>query len=352
MSKVAGVDYRVIGAIAGVAVLGGLILIGIPKSEAHPSKAAGAVQVNFGFFANVTHAPALVGIANGEFERALGPKGELTVKVMNAGPEAMEALLAGDLDVVYVGPSPALNTYVKTGGKALRIISGVCEGGASLVATSQSGIRHIADLAGKKVAVPQLGNTQDVSLRHFMKQAGLSPKDQGGDVDIIPVQNADTLALFRQGAVDAAWVPEPWATRLVRESGANRVIDERSLWPKGRFTTTVLVARTAFIQAHPEIVEDLANANRQVIDWMGKNPAEAHKLVNKELYELAGKHKAKQVPDETWGFIAFSSNLDMDQLAAAAQAASECGYLKNPPKNISAIYDPRFLNQSGTRVAL
>ena len=199
MSKIAGVDYRVIGAVFGVVFLGGLTIFALPKSDSKSPKSPHATTVNLGFFANVTHAPALVGVADGAFQKALGSSGDLNTKVMNAGPEAMEALMAGDLDVVYVGPSPAINTYLKTDGKALRIISGVCEGGASLVASTSSGIHKITNLAGKKVAVPQLGNTQDVSLRHFMKQAGLSPKDQGGDVDIIPVQNADTLTLFKQG---------------------------------------------------------------------------------------------------------------------------------------------------------
>lgn len=350
MSKFAGVDYRLVGAVAGAAFLGGLTLFGMPKSESKVVNPQ-SVTVNLGFFANVTHAPALVGVANGFFQRALGTNASISTRVLRAGPEAMEALLAGDLDVVYVGPSPAINTYLKTEGKALRIISGVCEGGASLVATSASGIHRIADLAGKKIAVPQLGNTQDVSLRHFIKQAGLSPKDKGGDVEIIPVQNADTLTLFKQGQIDAAWVPEPWASRIVKEAGATRVLDERSLWPKGRFTTTVMVARGDFADQHPELVGELAEANKDTIDWMAKNPRRAHDLVNKELFELAGKHIAKQVPDDAWSYLSFSADLTTNELQNSADAAFECGYLKKAPKNLATICDPRFLTQRGTRVA-
>jgi NitT/TauT family transport system substrate-binding protein len=349
MSKFAGIDYRVIGGVAGLLVLGGLTGFGTSRSGSATAKPDANLTVNLGFFANVTHSPALIAVSDGAFDKALGHKVALNTEVLNAGPEAMEALAAGYLDVVYVGPSPALNSFIKANN--LRIVSGVCEGGASLVATPRSGIHTLADLGGKKVAVPQLGNTQDVSLRHFMKGVGLAPKEGGGTVEIIPVQNADTLTLFKQGSIDAAWVPEPWATRLVQETGATRVVDERSLWPKGKFTTTVLVARYEFLQKHSDVVRKIAKVNRDTIDWMAKNPEEAHAVVNNELYQLAGKHIAKQVPNDAWNYLAFSGDLDFDALGAAAKAAHECGYLKYVPANLAEVFDPRFLSEKGTRVA-
>jgi NitT/TauT family transport system substrate-binding protein len=351
MPKVAGVDSRVISACAGVAFLGGLTLFGGQNSATHALLRANATQVNLGYFANVTHSPALIGVADGEFQKAFGASADLNPKVMGAGPEAMEALLAGDIDIAYVGPSPAINTYIKTGGKALRIVAGACEGGASLVATRASGIHSVKDLAGKRIAVPQIGNTQDVSLRHFLKLASLTSKEAGGDVDIIPAANADTLNLFRQRAIDAAWLPEPWATRLVSEVGAVRVLDERTLWPGGSFASAVIVVRTAFADAHPDLVSALVNANSQVIAWMAKNPARTHVLVNNALYDLSAKHNPHQVPEDAWQYLRFSSELRLGELVAAAEAARDSGYLKSLPPNLAEVYDPRFLKQKGARVA-
>src|SRR5579871_1638214 len=187
-----------------------------PSGSAH--NASGKPVLRLAYFPNVTHAPALAGVARGDFQQALGDKAALETRVVNAGPEAMEALLANAIDVSYVGPSPAINTYLKSQGRVLRLLAGACSGGASLVASADTPIHSIKDLDGKSVAVPQFGGTQDVSCRHFLAASGLRPKDKGGSVDLQEIKNPDILALFKQKQLDAAWVPEPWAARLIADA--------------------------------------------------------------------------------------------------------------------------------------
>ena len=212
------------------------LLGGAQRASAEPP------PVRIGYFANITHAQALVGKANGTFEKRMGVK--IDWKGFNAGPTAMEALLSGALDIAYVGPNPAVNAYLRSGGKALRVISGACSGGAALVVHRESGVTRPADLKGKRVASPELGNTQDVALRHWLATQGLKPNR---DVKVLPVKNSEIMLLFQQKQIAAAWVPEPWVSRLVAEAGGTIMVDERSLWPEGRFTTAVVVVSGAFL---------------------------------------------------------------------------------------------------------
>src|SRR5438477_7142864 len=271
---------------AGVALLAGLAF-GFGGNQQKP--AGTGPRLRLAYFPNLTHAPAVAGVARGDFQRSLGRSAQIDAKVFNAGPEEMEALLAGEVDLGYVGPSPALNTYVRSGGRALRILAGACSGGASLVARAGSSVSSIRDLDGERVADPQLGGTQDVSLRHFLAANGLQPREKGGSVQILPVKNPDVLALFLSKQIDAAWVPEPWATRLVHEARARRVLDERDLWPLREFATTVLVARAGFLQDHPREVQAVLRAHLATIDWLRAHPADGRAAVNGELKRLTGK---------------------------------------------------------------
>lgn len=310
----------------------------------------GPPRLRLGHFPNVTHAPALVGLSEGIVAKEIGDDARLEVKVFNAGPAAMEALLAGEIDLCYVGPSPAINTFLKSNGEALRVVSGVCSGGASLVATATSGIRSVKDLAGKKVATPQLGNTQDVSLRYFLTQAGLKTKDKGGEVEVLPAQNPDILQLFLTNKIDAAWVPEPWATRIVQEAGAVRAIDERELWPNRQFTTTVLIARTEYMKHHPELVEAVARANAEAIAWMKVHPAEAKATTNNELRRLTGKPLPDALLDESWEYMEFTTDPNEASLEAFMRAAAEAGYLRNQAQNLDGLVDLSAL-KSAKKVA-
>jgi NitT/TauT family transport system substrate-binding protein len=283
-------------------------------------------EIRLAYFPNLTHAVALAGIEDGTFQSAT-PQYRIAPKVVNAGPEAMEALLAGEIDLAYVGPSPAVNTYLKSGGKALKILAGACSGGASLVARSGVSIRSIPDLAGKRVAVPQLGGTQDVSLRHFLEVNGLAPKDKGGSVEVLPVKNPDILTLFFQKQIDAAWVPEPWASRLIAETHARTIVDEASLWPNHRFTTTVLVVRSSFESQHPDAVEEVLQAHNQIVSWLNGHPAEGQKVVNSSLKKLTGKSLKESVLTSAWSHLTFTVDPNPASILAMADAAQRAGYL-------------------------
>lgn len=301
------------------------VVVAVVFGTDEPVGSGKGAAVRLAYFPNVTHAPALVGVASGAWDSELGGY-RLETKVVNAGPEAMEALLAGAIDFAYVGPSPAINTYVKSGGRALSVIAGACDGGASLVARSDAGISRIEDLAGKTLAVPQLGGTQDVSARYFLAKNGLKPREKGGTVQVMPVKNGDMIGLMRTRQIDAAWVPEPWASRCVFELGATRVIDERDLWPGG-FPSTVLVVRTGFAVQHPELVDAARRANARAVASLVAKPEESKILVNKELSRLTGKPIPPAVLDQAWTRLSFTTRVDLAALERQAGAAVETGYL-------------------------
>lgn len=293
--------------------------------------AAAEPGVRIGYFANITHAQAIVGRANGSFERLAGRRVEW--KLFNAGPAAMEALLSGAIDLAYVGPNPALNAYVRSGGKALRIIAGAASGGASLVVRKGGGVRSAADLKGKRVASPEFGNTQDISLRHWLKVNGLRADS---DLKVMPVKNAEILDLFLQGRLDAAWVPEPWASRLVHEAGGSILVDERTLWPGGRFPTAVLVGRSEYLAANGELVDRLLKAHLEATEWINANPSRGMKLINAELARVTRKPLAEAVLRDAFSRLTITHDPLPEALMTSATRATELGFLprsaKAPPQ--------------------
>ncbi len=297
--------------------------------------------VRLGYFPNVTHATALVGVESGIFQSALGAN-PLRTKTFKAGPAAVEALFSGALDATYIGPSPAINAHVQSGGEAIRIIAGATSGGALLVV--KPSINGPADLKGKKLASPQRGGTQDVALRHWLKDKGLkSDLEGGGDVSIVPQENSQTLETFRSGQIDGAWVPEPWATRLVQEGGGKVLLDERTLWPEGRFVTTHLIVRTKFLKDHPDAVRRLVEGQVQANELVNSNPAEAQRLVDRSIVALTGKGIAPAVLTASWNNLEFTNDPIASSLTTSAEHATAVGLLGKV--SLSGIYDLSILNQ-------
>jgi NitT/TauT family transport system substrate-binding protein len=321
-----------------VVVIGGLAVF-FGSAPNAVGVAAGQTALRLAYFPNVTHAPAIVGEANGDFRKALGSGVAVVSTQFNAGPEEMEALLAGAIDIGFVGPGPAINTFLKSNGRAVKIISGACSGGASLVAREGAGVRSIRDLDGKRVAVPLIGGTQDISLRHFLKAEGLGPVEHGGSVRILSIKNPDILALFRRGQLDAAWVPEPWASRLISEAHASLVEDERNLWPNGRFTSTVVVARRAYLREHPVEVQHLLRGLVRTIDWLGSHSDEGRRIVNARLKALTGKSLPDAVIRDAWGRVSFTTDPDPASLDAFVEAEQEAGYLSNGSLHTADLLD-------------
>jgi NitT/TauT family transport system substrate-binding protein len=306
-------------------------------------KPAEKSTLNLGYFPNITHATAIVGVEKGIYARALGADVTLKTQTFNAGPEATEAIFAGAVDAQFIGPNPAINAYAKSDGKAIRIVSGSTSGGAFFVV--KSSIEDATDLKGKKIATPQLGNTQDVALRSWLKAQGLATDTTGGgDVSIVPQDNADTLNAFKAGEIDGAWVPEPWATRLLQEGGDARVlVDERTLWPEGRYVTTHLVVRTEYLNDHPDVIKKLLEGQIDATRFVNENGGEARTVVNDGIEKVTGKRIADAVIDAAWPNLTFTTDPIASSLAKSAKSAEAVGLLD--PVDLGGIYDLRLLNE-------
>ena len=318
-----------------------LALLASACGGAEPSTSAdGSTTVRLGYFANVTHATAIVGVQSGIFRTALGAD-SLQLRTFNAGPAAVEALFSGALDATYIGPNPAINAFVQSRGDAIRIVSGATSGGASLVV--RASINGPADLEGTKLATPQRGGTQDVALRHWLKTNGLKADLRGGgDVSIVPQENAQTLETFRSGQIDGGWVPEPWATRLVQEGGGKVLVDERTLWPEGRFVTTHLVVRTRFLQKHPDAVRRLVEGQFKANELVNANAAEAQRLVNQGIVAATGRGLPDAVLQAAWKNLEFTNDPVASSLTASAEHAQGVGLLDKV--SLKGIYDLSLLN--------
>ncbi len=297
--------------------------------------------IHLGYFPNLTHATAIVGVENGIFASKLGDD-TLETSLFSAGPAAVEALFSGALDATYIGPNPTITAYAKSNGDAVRVISGATSAGAALVVKPE--INSAADLKGKKVASPQLSGTQDVALRWWLKDTGLKTDPQGGgDVSIVPQENSATLDAFKSGAISGAWVPEPWATRLVQEGGGKVLVDERTLWPGGQFVTTQLVVRTEFLNKHPEAVRRLIEGQVAANEFVNANPEQSQKIVNDAITKYTGKGIAAGVVAAAWKNMTFTNDPYSATLIESADHAVGVGLL-DPVKNLKGLYNLSILN--------
>jgi NitT/TauT family transport system substrate-binding protein len=300
------------------------------------------VTLRLGYFPNVTHATALVGVESGLFREKLGSNVQLDASTFNAGPQTIEALNSDAIDATYIGPNPAINAYAQSDGEAIRIVSGATSGGAFLVV--KPGIKGAKDLKGKKVASPQLGNTQDVALRTWLKKKGLKTTTAGGgDVSIVPQENAQTLDLFKQGEIDGAWVPEPWATRLVQEGGGKILVDERKLWPEGRYVTTHLIVRTDFLKDHPDVVRKLLEGQVAANELIANDPQRAQQLVGQGIQSATGKAIPAELIAASFENLVFTNDPVASSLRKSAKDAQAAGLLK--PVDLKGIYNLKLLNQ-------
>ncbi|MFN8617127.1 MAG: ABC transporter substrate-binding protein [Dehalococcoidia bacterium] len=316
-----------------------------PSAGVSPTARTEPVTLRLGYFANVTHAPALVGVKDGTFKQELGELVKLETKTFNAGPAVIEALFANEIDISYIGPNPAINGFVQSNGEALRIIGGSTSGGALLVVRPEAGITSAKDFANKKVATPQLGNTQDVALRAWLQENGLKAKEQGGNVTVLPTENATTLTLFQKGDIDAAWVPEPWATRLVQQAGGKIFLDEKSLWPNGQFVTTHIIVRTEFLKKYPDVVEKFLTANVKVIQAINADPEKAKTTTNDAIKEITQAALPREVIDASWKNLEFTWDPVASSLKTSADNAYALGFLGLKKPDLSKIYDLTILNR-------
>lgn len=301
------------------------------SNSANGNGGSGPVSLTLGYFPNLTHVVALVGVGNGTFQKDLGSKVKLQTKTFNAGPPEIAALLAGSVDIAFVGPSPAISGYTTSHGTALKVIAGASSAGVEFVVQAGAHINGPADLAGKKIADPQKGGTQDVALRNYLAQHGLKSSDAGGNVQIIATDNSSILTLFKTGKIDGAWVPEPWATRLVVEGKGKVFLNESTLWPNAQFATTIVVVRQAFYNAHPDVVKNFLQADVEVVQYIKSNATDAQQIANAQIQKITGSPtRADELP------LAFQDlQVTYDPLASTiteqATRSFALGFVKSKP---------------------
>ncbi|MEV4492400.1 ABC transporter substrate-binding protein [Micromonospora coxensis] len=325
-------------AVLGVATAGTTAACGDDESA---TGASGPVTLRLGYFPNITHAPAVVGVEKGIFTEKLGSDVTLETKTFNAGPAAIEAIFSGALDATYIGPNPTVNAFSKSKGQAVRVISGAASGGVALVVKPE--ITTVDQLRGKKIATPQLGNTQDVAVRYWLKQKGLrTTKEGGGDVTIVPQENAQTVETFTSGAVDGAWVPEPFVSRLVN-AGGRVLVDERDLWPDKKFVITNLIVSTKFLKAHPDVVKKLVEGQVAANEFVNSKPDESHQAVSAHIGKITGKPLDLKLIKQAWPTLEFTNDPIASSLKAGLDHAVAVELTQ--PVSLDGLYDLTYLNE-------
>ncbi|MEJ2856674.1 MULTISPECIES: ABC transporter substrate-binding protein [unclassified Saccharothrix] len=300
-----------------------------------------AAELRLGYFPNVTHAAALVGVEQGLFAKELGST-KLTTQTFNAGPEAVNALLGGSLDATFIGSGPAINAYAKSNGEAVRLIAGATSGGAQLVVKPE--ITSVNDLKGKVITTPQLGNTQDVAFKKWLSDQKIAVGAGADQVNVTNTENAQSLDLFKKGDVHGAWAPEPWSSRLVLDAGAKVLLDEKTLWEGGKFPTTVLLVRTQFLKEHPQTVEALLKGHLAATDFASTNKADAKRIVNDALKKLTGKSLGEPVLDRAFDNIALTLDPQAKSFPQLAKDAVTAGVAKEAA-DVAGLADFTLLNK-------
>jgi NitT/TauT family transport system substrate-binding protein len=325
-------------------LLGSCLLAAMACGGAPAPGSGSALTVSMAYMPNLTHAAGLIAVGDGSLRKALAPH-TLNVKSFSAGPGIIEALMAGEVDIALVGPSPALNGFVKSRGAALRVIAGASSGGALFVVRPQVSIKAPADLAGKRIATPQRGGTQDIALRFLVRGAGLQTADEGGTVAVVPMQPADILTSFQRGQIDGAWMAEPWCTRLIQEAGASVWFDERTRWPDGRFATAHVIVSTRFLEQHPDLVRAFLRAHVEATQFTIAQPAEAQALTNREILRITTAALPPRVLESAFGHVDFTWDPIPASVAVMADHAQQLGFLGTTAPDLSKLYDLGPLNE-------
>jgi NitT/TauT family transport system substrate-binding protein len=301
---------------------------------------AAKTVLRVGYFPNVTHAQGVIGKTltaqqKGWFEERLGPDVEIQWYAFNAGPSAMEAIFAGSIDLTYVGPNPSLNAYIRSKGEEIRVIAGSARGGAALLVRPGSGIEKAADFRGKKLATPQLGNTQDVAARAWLVKQGFKVTQMGGEVLVLPTANPDQLSLFQQGKIDAVWTVEPWVSRIEREAGGKIFLEQKDV------VTTLLVSSVKLLKDQPDLVKKFAQAHGELTDWVNTHPAEAQALVQRGLSDEVKREIKLELVVAAWQRLTFTSEITLNSIESLVTDARQLGFIRGDVDLTHFIEIPR-----------
>ncbi|URZ08995.1 aliphatic sulfonate ABC transporter substrate-binding protein [Clostridium felsineum] len=300
-------------------------------------------QVKIAYFANITHSQALLQRDDGSLQKALGTNTKIKWEKFSAGSTEVESLLAGEVDIGYIGPGPAINAYTKSNGD-IRVIAGAADAGAILVSRKNVNIKSVKDLKNRRVAIPQYGNTQDLSLRILLSENGLKDKAKGGNVEIVEAENSDIKTLLAKGSIDAALVPEPWGTRLVQEVGAKVVLNYKDIWRNGEYPTAIVVARKQFIKEHPDIVQKFVENLIKETDKTNGNESKAEDAINRQLKEVTGKGLSKKILNSSFKRIKVTNDPEKEAIIEMADWSYKVGFIKSKA-NLKDMFDLSFLNK-------
>ncbi len=320
---------------AGIVGATSLLIVGIivnSDETTHENK------IRVAYFPNINHAVPIIGMEKGTFENQIGNNTVIEPILFDAGPQVIESIFAGSIDIAYVGPGPAINGFLKSEDHNVKILSGAASGGASFIVHPNSKIESVADFEGKRIAAPQIGNTQDISLRTYLSENGLKPAEKGGSVIVLNISNPDIYTLFAKGDIDAAWVPEPTATILVQQLDGKRLFNEEELWPDNRFASVLLIAREEYVKQNPEIINKWLEAHKQTVDWINSNPEQTRIIFNQFMKKETGKSLPDKLVDESLSNLEITSDPIVSSVHTFAKRADSLGYLGRHGYSLDGIF--------------
>ena len=321
-----------IGAV--IVVIGIIAFVGFTQSSVNYSEN----NIRVAFFPSVVHAVPIIGMETQTFANNLNADLDIQVKIFDSGPQVIESIFSNSVDIAYVGPGPVINGFLKSDGNDLKILAGAASGGASFVIQKNSGLDLIENYSGKRIAAPQISNTQDVSLRHYLAENGLITAEKGGDVFVLNIANPDIYTLFAKGDIDGAWVPEPWATMLVEELDGVRLFDENEFWPENQFSSVLLIGRSDYIEKNPEIIKKWINANEKTAQWINNHPDESKKLYNEFLNSYMGRTLPQNIVEKSFSNIIITSEALENSVYTFAERADALGYLGRDGYTLDGIF--------------
>ena len=322
----------ILASIVGIIVLSTLAIILNPNTQNHDPK------LRIAYFPNIGHAIPIVGMEKGFFQNELGDTITIETRVFDSGPQVIESLFANSVDLAYVGPGPAINGFLNSENHNVKILAGAASGGASFIVHPDSEINSGSDFAGKKIAAPQIGNTQDVSLRHYLSENNLKSAEKGGSVIIYNISNPDIYTLFVKGDIDGAWVAEPWATILESELNGKRLFNEEELWPDQEFASVLLIANADYVEKNPDIVSSLLDSHHNTVTWINQNPIETRIVFNNFLNSHLGQSLSDDLVDTALSNLVITADPIPDSIHSFAEKADALGYLGRNGYDLSGIF--------------
>ena len=328
-------------AVSGIVVI---VAIAITITSFSNSDQINQDKIRVAFFPSIGHIIPIVGLEEKIFEKGIGEEKQIETKLFDSGPQVIESIFSGSIDIAYVGPGPIINGFLKSDGKDIKILSGAASGGASFIIQPNSGLESLENFDGKRIASPQISNSQDVSLRHYLESHGFKSVEKGGTVFVLNISNPDIYTLFAKGDIDGAWVPEPWATILVQELDGIRLFNEEKLWPNEEFASVLLIVRTEYLENNPETIQKWVESHEKTVTWINSNPDKSKSLFSSFLIDYMGKSLPTKIIDESFSNITITSDPIKNSVIIFAERADSLGYLGRDGYNLDGIFYNAVLN--------